>query len=109
MGNQIFVTNNNDFDHVDAYDGEEYLFPQGERVLIPEEAAVHFFGRNLKDKTETLVRLGWAQVYDKDKKQFVENPEGVKKLSRFVFDEAVMVSKSSLERKLAEKATATAA
>jgi hypothetical protein len=109
MSNQIFVTNNNDFDHVDAYDGEEYLFPRGERVLIPEDAAVHFFGRNLKDKSETLVRLGWAMVYDKEKKAFVENPDGVKRLANFVFDEAVMVSKSSLERRLAEKAPPPAA
>lgn len=108
MGNQIFVTNTNEFDHVDYYDGDEYVFPQKERVLIPEEAAVHFFGRNLKDKSETLVRLGWAMKYDPEKKQFVENVEGVKRLSRFIFDEAVMVSKSSLERKLAEHSKSAA-
>lgn len=106
MGNQIFVTNTNAFDHVDHYDGEEYVFPKDERVMIPFEAAVHMFGHNMKDKSETLVRLGWAMRYDKDKKQFVEDEEGVKKLARFVFDEAVMVSKSSLERKLAETAAA---
>lgn len=106
MGNQIFVTNTNDFDHVDRYDGEEYVFPPKERVMIPFEAAVHLFGHNLVDKTDTLVRLGWAQRYDPDKKQFVEDPNGVKKLARFIFDEAVMVSKSSLERKLADQATA---
>ena len=33
-------------------------------------------------------------------------PDGVRKLARFVFEEAVMVSKSSLERKLAETAAA---
>jgi hypothetical protein len=106
MGNQIFVTNTNEFDHVDRYDGEEYIFPQGERVMIPWEAAVHLFGHNLKDKTETLVRLGWAMRYDEGKKQFVEDADGVRKLGRFVFEEAVMVSKSSLERKLAETAAA---
>jgi hypothetical protein len=109
MGNQIFVTNTNDFDHVDSYDGEEYVFPQNERVLIPYDAAVHFFAHNLKDKSEALVRLGWAMRYDGTKKQFVEDEEGVKKLARFVFDEAVMVSKSSLERKLAEKQGLSAA
>lgn len=101
---QIFVTNTNDFDHVDAYDGEEYVFPKGERVMIPEEAAVHFFGRGLKDKSDALVRLGWAMKYDTDKKQFVEDTQGVQKLARFIFDEAVMVSKSSLEQRLAEQA-----
>ena len=106
MGNQIFVTNTNDFDHVDMYDGEEYVFPKDERVMIPFDAAVHMFGHNMKDKNETLVRLGWAMRYNGDKKQFEEDSEGVKKLARFVFDEAVMVSKSSLERKLAETAAA---
>jgi hypothetical protein len=104
MGSQIFVTNTNKFDHIDSYDGEQYVFPEGERVLIPEDAAVHFFGRNLKDKSETLVRLGWAMKYDTTKKQFVEDTEGVQKLARFVFDEAVMVSKSSLEQRLAAQA-----
>ena len=109
MGNEIFVTNTNDFDHVDAYDGEEYVFPQGERVLIPADAAVHFFGRNLKDKSEALVRLGWAMKYDATKKQFVEDEAGIRKLANFVFDEAVMVSKSSLEQRLAAKEPRAAA
>ena len=108
MSNQIFVTNTNDFDHEDAFDGEAYVFPQGERVLIPYDAAVHMFGHNLKDKSETLIRLGWAMRYDATKKQFVEDTDGVKKLASFVFDEAVMVSKSSLEERLAGKAKATA-
>jgi hypothetical protein len=103
------VTNTNAFNHEDRYDGEDYVFPEGERVLIPEEAAVHLFGYNVKDKSETLVRLGWAMKYDADKKMFVEDSEGVRKLANFVFEEAVMVSKSSLERKLAEKAAPAAA
>jgi hypothetical protein len=106
MSSQIFVTNTNDFDHEDAFDGESYVFPQGERVLIPFDAAVHMFGHNLMDKTETLVRLGWAMKYDPASKRFIEDKDGVRKLAKFVFDEAVMVSKSSLERKLAEKQAA---
>jgi hypothetical protein len=106
MSEQIFVTNTNKDDHVDRYDGEEYVFPANERVMIPFDAAVHMFGHNMKDKTETLVRLGWAMTYDPAKKQFVEDPEGPKRLARFVFDEAVMVSKSSLEQKLAQSAKA---
>lgn len=109
MGNQIFVTNTNDFDHIDMYDGAEYVFPKDERVMIPVEAAIHMFAYNMQDQSDALVRLGWAMRYNAEKKQFEENPDGVKKLSRFVFDEAVMVSKSSLERKLAETASAKAA
>jgi hypothetical protein len=96
MGKQIFVTNKNDFVHTDAYDGEEYVFPPGERVLIPVEAATHMLGFGLEDQSDALVRLGWATVYNPDAKTFIENPDGVKRLARFVFDEAVMVSKSSL-------------
>jgi hypothetical protein len=106
---KIYVTNTNDFDHVDSYDGEEYVFPRGERVLISDEAAVHFFGHNLVDKSDALIRLGWAMKYDPVQKTFVENTDGVKKLARFVFDEAVMVSKSSLEQRLAETAKAAQA
>jgi hypothetical protein len=110
MGNdQVYVTNTNKFDHVDSYDGEEYVFPQGERVLIPADAAVHFFGRGLLDKSDALVRLGWAMKYDVEKKQFVENTDGVKRLAAFVFEEAVISPKSSLEQRLAEAAKATAA
>jgi hypothetical protein len=104
MGKQIFVTNKNDFVHQDRYDGEEYVFPPGERVLIPSEAATHMLGFNLPDKSEALVRLGWATMYDPAAKNYVENPDGVKRLARFVFDEAVMVSKSSLLEKLAPAA-----
>jgi len=99
MGKQIFVTNKNDFTHTDAYDGEEYVFPPGERVLIPAEAATHMFAFNMPDQSEALVRLGWATIYNPGAKTFVDNPDGVKKLAAFVFDEAVMVSKSSLEPK----------
>jgi len=30
---QIFVINNNDFDHFDSYDGTDYHFPPGEMQL----------------------------------------------------------------------------
>jgi|SRR5208337_1261289 len=102
----IFVTNKNDFTHIDRYDGEEYAFPPGERVLIPMDAAIHMFGHNMVDKSEILVRLGWASIYDPSTKNWAENPEGVKKLARFVFDEAVMVAKSSTLKGALEKSAA---
>jgi hypothetical protein len=98
MGSQIFVTNKNDFVHSDRYDSEDYVFPPNERVLIPMDAAVHLFGHNLRDKTDALVRLGWAMKYDSRAKNFVENEDGVKKLAKFVFDEAVTVAKQSLHK-----------
>jgi hypothetical protein len=87
----VFVTNKNDFFHSDRFDGADYTFPPGEKVQVPVEAATHMLGFNLKDKTETLVRLGWASKFDDVAKRTVEDPEGIKKLARFVFTRAVMV------------------
>jgi hypothetical protein len=86
------------FTHIDRYDGDEYVFPPKERVLVPKAAATHMLGWNMPDKSEVLVRLGWAMTYDPAKKDFTENPDGVKKLARFVFDDAVMVAASSLRK-----------
>lgn len=97
MGNgQVFVKNTNDMVHVDAFDGEEFVFPPGKAVLVPMDAARHMLGYDLKDKTETLVRLGWATKYDPVTKAFTENPDGVRRLAKFVFEEAVTVGRSSL-------------
>jgi hypothetical protein len=118
MGNQIFVTNMNGVDpkgvidpkvaftHEDRYDGEDFVFPPGERVLISAEAATHMFGRNLVDKTDTLLRLGWANKYDPKSKNMVEDKDGVKRLAAFVFEEAVMVAKSSPLARALEKSAA---
>lgn len=94
--NSVFVTNQNPFHHTDRYDGEDYYFPPKEKVLVPTDAARHMFGYQLVDKTETLVRLGWATRYDKEVKNYVENVEGVRQLANFVFEEAVMVPRSPL-------------
>mgnify|MGYP001611055396 FL=1 len=77
---EIFVTNHNEFDHQDRFDGQDYFFPKGERVTIPVLAAEHMFGLGRQDKTENLVRCGWANETD-----------GVKKLANFVFTQGVMV------------------
>lgn len=78
--NEIFVTNHNDFDHQDRFDGQDYFFPRGERVTIPILAAQHMFGLGNADKTETLIRAGWAN-----------NEAGIKNLANFVFTQGVMV------------------
>ena len=88
---EIFVTNHNDFHHSDAFDGEIFDFPPKERVAVPAEAAVHMFGFNNPDKTETLTRLGWATRFDPKTRTWADDPDGVKKLARFVFTKAVMV------------------
>ncbi len=78
--NEIFVTNHNVFDHQDRFDGQDYFFPKGERVTVPMIAAEHMFGLGREDKTENLVRCGWAN-----------DPDGVEKLANFVFTKGVMV------------------
>jgi hypothetical protein len=90
----IFITNRNDFHHVDRYDGVEYHFPPGEKVAIPQEAATHLFGTGLADRSETLVRLGWAMRYDPKTKQFEEDASGVRKLANFIATRAVMVEEN---------------
>lgn len=78
----IFVRNTGDFDHSDSYNGQDFDFPKGERVLIPVEAAMHMFGFNRVDKTDNLSRLGWANL---------PNDQGAKQLAKFVFTQAVMI------------------
>ena len=92
----VYVTNKNDFLHQDRYDGEDYFFPPGETVLLPVDAAVHLFGYGLKDKTEVLVRLGWAMRYDTTAKNYVEDETGVQRLAGFVFEQAVLSRASAL-------------
>lgn len=88
---EIFVTNHNDFHHEDNFDGTHYDFPPKERVAVGVDAATHMFGFNMPDKSGVLTRLGWAWKYDPEKRKVVEDPDGVKRLSRFVFTRAVMV------------------
>lgn len=84
--NEIFVTNNNSFIHTDSFDGVGYAFPPGEKVLLPIVAARLFFGFGSADKTEALVRQGWANpVPGRDE------DEGVRKLANFTFTQGVMV------------------
>lgn len=84
--NEIFVTNNNDFLHTDSFDGSHYAFPPGEKVLLPVVAARLFFGFGQADKTEALVRQGWANpVPGRDP------DEGVRKLANFVFTQGMVV------------------
>lgn len=63
----VKVTNNNEFDLDDHFDGRRYAFPAGKTVSIPFDAACHIFGvespDQLKDKDKLLTyvcrRWGW--------------------------------------------------
>jgi hypothetical protein len=97
---QIFVTNKNTFNHQDSYDGEVFDFPPNVQVMIPFNAALHMFAYQNPDKTEALLRLGWANKYDPAVKNYVEDPEGVRKLANFVFEEAEVRPRGSLVAEL---------
>ena len=93
----IFVTNKNTFDHTDRYNGKDYIFPKGESVPIPMEAARHMFGFNSPDKTDVLLRLGWE---DRDPKLAVigrKPGDGVSWLKNFVFSEAKLIEVAPIE------------
>lgn len=99
----VFVTNTNDFLHTDRFDGEEYSFPPNEAVMIPIDAAEHMLAYGLAEKTDVLVRLGWAMKYDEKSKSFTPDDAGVRKLANFVFSEPEVKPKTALERALEAK------
>ena len=89
----LFVTNKNDFTHEDRYAGQDFVFPPGVKVLVPEEAATHMLGFNLVDKSNTLARIGWANTrFDKLRADGSPDPDwGAKQLAKFVFTRAQVV------------------
>ena len=73
------VTNNNDFDLVDRYDGQDYLFPAGKTVMCEDAAARHIFGVGDAEKRPYLTRQGWMKASDKFE-------EAMAKLNNFAFE-----------------------
>jgi hypothetical protein len=90
----IYVTNRNDFVHLDRYDGEDYIFDPGVKVPVSIFAAELMFGFGLVDKTAALLRHGWAFQIDPKTKQVTEHPDGVNWLRKFTFSKAVMVEET---------------
>jgi hypothetical protein len=87
----IFVTNTNDFVHVDRYDGVDYQFEPNVAVPIDEGAAAHLFGYGNANKNDTLTRLGWTFKYDEEEGKIVATNDGVDKLKRFIFSRGSFV------------------
>lgn len=56
---KIVVTNGTEKAIKGRYAGEDYEFPVGVAVAIPEEVARHVFNFGLSDKSQALSRLGW--------------------------------------------------
>ena len=58
----IVVVNTSDAAFSDRFNGQDYEFPVGKKVLLPDEAAHHIFGLGESDKTATFARLGWIRT-----------------------------------------------
>ena len=76
----MYVTNNNDFDYQDRYNGNDYTFPAGQSVGIEMDVARHIFGVGDPDKSSYLVRSGWAKTSD-------SVHAGYDILNRFIFSD----------------------
>jgi hypothetical protein len=103
MSDMLFVTNRNEFHHTDRYDGKDYQFPPGQKVMLSAEAARHMFGLGEADKTNVMHRKGWAFKYDPDTKTFIEDRDAVQKLKNFQFTRAVLVETPAVEQPVEEK------
>ena len=73
------VTNNNDFDLTDRYDGQDYRFPAGKTVRCPDAVVVHVFGLGNPDKKPVLTRQGWLRSSS-------EFDSAMEKLNNFTFE-----------------------
>jgi hypothetical protein len=96
----VFVTNHNAEPYQDRYDGEEYIFQPEKPVAIPEEAAQLFFGYKEPDRTAALQRAGRSFHFNHERKQYEDDPSGVKWLANFSFEEAVLQPASALAQAL---------
>lgn len=95
MSEMLFVTNKNTFHHTDRYDGVDYQFPPGQKVMLSMEAARHMFGLGVADKTNVMHRKGWAFKYDAERKTFVEDVDAVAKLKNFQFTRAQLIEQAA--------------
>ena len=103
MSEMLFVVNKNAFHHTDRFDGQDYQFPPGQKVMLSSEAAAHMFGLGVPDKTSVMHRKGWAFRYDAERKAFVEDQDAVTKLKNFVFTRAKLVESPAEELPVTEK------
>jgi len=107
----LFCVNRNEFVHTDRYNGEDFVFEPGQKVMLSMDAARHMFGVGVADKTPVMHRLGWAFKYDPASKSFTEDTDAVTKLKNFVFTKARLVEEAapmqSMQPPAKEQATLT--
>ena len=76
----IRVTNNNPFAVNGRFSGKDYVFKPGVGVDIPQVMAWHIFDFGKEDKTQCLMRFGWARTSE-------DVAAGLQKLNKIVFDD----------------------
>lgn len=81
----VVVINKNKEPYTGRYDGENYTFPPGDAVTVPEETAAFLFGYGQDDarRQRIIIRNGWQKngIPGDD-----DGPEAAKKrLANFVF------------------------
>lgn len=62
MTETVYVTNNGEKALTDSWDGVFYTFEPGKTLEVPAFVAGHIFGYGFEDKTDHVIRLGWAKT-----------------------------------------------
>jgi hypothetical protein len=84
------VTNRSTESFRDRYDGVDFEVKPGQSAQIDENAARHFFGLGLEDKTAALVRLGWLTNASNDPGTHGSRPHAMARLGAFQFTELTL-------------------
>ena len=58
----IVVVNRTDSEFSDRFNGQDFVFPVGKKILVSEDAARHIFGLGEADKRPYFARLGWLRT-----------------------------------------------
>ena len=74
----IVVVNKTDSEFADRFNGQDFVFPVGKKILISEDAARHIFGLGAADKTPYFARLGWLRTQG-------DIPAAEARLAKFTF------------------------
>lgn len=72
------------------FDGEDFVFPFAQPVIVPRIVASHIFGFGVPDKRRILLGLGWMRTSD-------EEEGALEKLKQIRFEAVEMVGRAADE------------
>ncbi len=67
----LYVTNRTSKGFADRWNGLPFQFPPNEKVPVPPEAAAHFFGFGLEDRSRAWKRQGFTT--ERDGQEFLKS------------------------------------